>query len=228
MSLSRISLLTRISGTSSSRIQSSLRSRNQNVGNITSVSPYRHFSTAAGGKQRISLALYRQLLRWCDTTEDNVPLSYYIPPIFLQPPQIDEKTLRALADGSDSLKVKLSMFPPKTLVDSKKLACPIKNAADVKAFFRSIFRLNATESNVDMQKQRISLAFEAIKSLNELTGALVDLKKNSVEHTNREGVNFRVGEGKIQLGVREFVTKSRLSPPTHLLLLSGSFHSGKT
>ena len=218
MSLSRISRLTRNSGTSSSRIQSLPRSRNQNIGNITryssvsslvdtSVSHHCHFSTAAGGKQRVSIALYRQLLRWCDTTEGNVPLSFYIPPIFLQPPQIDEKSLSALADGSDSLRVNLSMFPSKTLVDSKKLACPIKNSADVRAFFRSIFRLNAAESSADMQKQRISLAFEAIKSLNELTEALADLKNNSQEHTNREGVNFRVGEGKILLGVREFVTK---------------------
>jgi hypothetical protein len=194
-------------------IQSSLRSRNQNAASVaSSVSPYRHLSTAAGGKQqRISLALYRQLLRWCDTTEDNVPLSFYIPPITLQPPQIDEKTLSALAAGTsdddddddDDKRVKLSMFPPNTLVDSKKLVSPITNAADVRAFFRSIFRVNATaeESSkvLDLQKQRISLAFEAIKSLNELTLSLADLKKNSQEHTNREGVNFRVGEGKILL-----------------------------
>jgi hypothetical protein len=127
-------------------------------------------------------------------------------------PQIDEKTLSALADGSDSLRVKLSMFPPNTVVDSKKLACPIKNSADVRAFFRSIFRLNAAESNADLQKQRISLAFEAIKSLNELTEALEDLKKNSEGRTNREGVNFRVGEGKILLGVRELVIKKGLAP----------------
>jgi hypothetical protein len=215
MSLSRISLLTRISGTGSSRAamlpSSLLRSRNQNVGNFittrcASVSHYRHFSTAArGGKQRIiALALYRQLLRWCDTTEDNVPLSFYIPPIYLQPPQIDEKTLSALADGKSesSSKVNLSMFPPNTLVDSKKLVCPIRNSAHVRAFFRSVFRLTAAESldtDADdmQQKQRISLAFEAIKSLNELTGALADLKNNSEQHTNREGVNFRVGDGKI-------------------------------
>jgi hypothetical protein len=163
----------------------------------------RQFASETAGKQRISLALYRQLLRWCDDTEDNVPLDYYIPPVYMKPPQIDEQSLRLLAAGDENSRVKASMFPPKSLIDEKHITCPVHTSADARSFLRAVFRLNAaTTTNPDDQKQRISLAFEGLKSLSELTQALEELKKNRETHMDRDNVTFRVGQGKLFVRAR--------------------------
>jgi hypothetical protein len=137
-------------------------------------------------------------------------LSIYVPPFGIQPPQVDEVALRSLAEvanrissdiGVEDLKVRVkpSMFPPNTVIQSHHLTCPIRNSADVRSFFRAIFRLNAGQTNPEAQKQHIAMAFEALKSLNELNEALDDLKRTRNSRMDRENVHFRVGQGRFAL-----------------------------
>jgi hypothetical protein len=147
-------------------------------------------------KDRITLALYRQLIDWSKSVEDDVPLSYFIPPVHLSPPQVDKKSLYLMAIGDKESRVKASLFPERTIVEENQLTIPIRNSSDVRKFFRGVFRLNAVSTNPDKQKQRISLAFEGLKSLNELSQALADLKEKRRKHIDRDDVRFRVGQGK--------------------------------
>jgi hypothetical protein len=153
----------------------------------------RFLSTQDPGKRRIVLALYRQMLRWCDETDSDIPLSGFIPPVYMTPPQLNENSLREMATNPES-SVAL-MFPPKTEVDETHLTCLIHNSAEAKSFLRGTFRLNSAPANPDKLKMRISLAFDGIKSLNALKLALVDLKAKLATHRDREGVEFRVGQG---------------------------------
>jgi hypothetical protein len=166
------------------------RSRQQ----LASVS--RQFTTGSENKARITLTLYRQLLEWTKSVEDDVPLSSFIPPIHMSPPQIDQTSLRLMATNDNNSRVDASIFPEGTIVKENQLTIPIRNASDVKNFFRGVFRLNSAPANPDKQKQRISLAFEGLKSLNELTQALEDFQRRRENHTDRENVAFRVGQGK--------------------------------
>jgi hypothetical protein len=169
-------------------------------------------SSSASKKQRVPLTLYRQLLRWCDDTEVGIPLSIYVPPFGIQPPQVDGLALRALAESANNnssdigvedstARVKPSMFPPNTVIQSHHLTCPIRNSADARSFFRAIFRLNAGQINPEARKQHIAMAFEALKSLNELNEALDDLKRTRNSRMDRENVRFRVGQGRFGLHV---------------------------
>jgi heat shock protein HspQ len=147
---------------------------------------------ATGTKQRISLALYRQLLRWCNETDDEVPLSFFVPPVYMSAPhQLDPRSLEALSEEE-----KTSRFPANSIIESNQITCPIHTSADAKTFFRAVFRLNRAPSDTadETQKQRITLAFEGIRSLNELSQGLATLKEKRAKHIVREGVDFRVGQ----------------------------------
>jgi hypothetical protein len=146
-------------------------------GTITSIGSRRQFATEKVGNQRIALALYRQVLRWCDSTEDHFPLSYFVPPIYLKPPQLDEERLRLLATGDDKLPVRPSMFPPQTKIEENQITCPIHSSDDIKSYARAVFRMNEGPTSPENQKERISAAFDGIKSLSELTGLLEKLKE---------------------------------------------------
>ena len=162
----------------------------------------RGFSNHHTGKARIALTLYRQLIAWCRETDNDIPLSHFIPPITLQPPRVEEQGLRFLAEAVvGSHRVKRSMFPSETTFHPNKLTSPILNSSDLLSFFRAIFRLNMVESNSEIQKQHISLAFDALRSLNELSDALNDLKTKREAHQNRENIEFRVGQGMGELAL---------------------------
>ena len=129
----------------------------------------RTFATdaASAGKQRIIITLYRQLLRWCDETQVEVPLSFYVPPVYLEPPKVDGQSLKLLASNSPDSPVPQSMLPSKSLIEENQLTVPIHSSSDARAFFRSVFRLNSRgtgdeENTEEIQKQRISLAFEGL------------------------------------------------------------------
>lgn len=153
-------------------------------------------ATSGAGKQRISLALYRQLLRWCHDTDDDVPLSSFVPPVYMTAPQqIEEHRLASLSEEE-----KVQWFPAHSIIESNHITCPIRNAVDAKKLFRAVFRLNRdpaaanSDDDADIQKQRITLAFEGIRSLNELSRGLQKLKYNRAKHVLRDNVEFRVGQ----------------------------------
>lgn len=156
------------------RLAQSLRKSNQ-----------RYLGTISESKSRITIALYRQLLGWSKSIDDDVPLSYYIPPVHLSPPQIDPKNLNSIKELA---------FPENTIVDDNQITVPIHKASDVRAFFRGVFRINSGPTNPDKLKQRISLAFDGLKSLNELSQAIDDLKTKQKNHIDRDNVKFRVGQ----------------------------------
>ena len=54
-------------------------------------------------RKRIVLMLYRQLLRWCDETDKDIPLSQSVPPIHLSPPQINSDSLKGLIESSGNI-----------------------------------------------------------------------------------------------------------------------------
>jgi hypothetical protein len=165
-----------------------------------SIAARRRFTLKGEGRSHIVLALYRQLLRWCDDTEDDLPLSYFIPPVYLKAPQIEEKNLQLLATGDSESRIKRSTFPSKASIDETQLTSPIHSSVDARSFFRGVFRLNAwAETDPANEKQRIGLAFEGLKSLNELTHALTDLKERRKRHVDRNNVEFRIGKGRIYI-----------------------------
>ncbi len=154
-----------------------------------SVVSHRQMSTESVDKQRISIALYRQLLRWCKETDDDIPLSYFVPPVHMTAPQIDVERLLLLT-GEEK-----SKFPANSIIETNQITCAIHNSLDARDFFRAVFRLNKAPTKDDkMKKQRVTLAFEGIRSLNELTQALKTLKQNRAKHVLRDGVEFRVGQ----------------------------------
>lgn len=166
-------------------------------------------SDAVDPHRRICKALYRQLLRWCDDTDQTVPLSKFIPPVHMKPPQIHPVSLRLVAqkDPASPLSrfASTDFFPPNALIKETELTVPLTNSADAKQFFRAIFRMNAypppetspssTFDSTTLRKEQVSLAFEGLKSLNEVSiqkiKILMDLR---AQHWDRTGVNFRVGQ----------------------------------
>lgn len=104
-------------------------------------------------------------------------------------PQIDVERLQLLTEEEKA------KFPPNSILQSNQITCPIHNSKDARDFFRAVFRLNkAVTNDATIQKQRVSLAFEGIRSLNELTQALKILKQNRAKHVLRDSVEFRVGQ----------------------------------
>jgi hemimethylated DNA binding protein len=146
-------------------------------------------ASEAAGKQRISLALYRQLLRWCIETDDDIPLSFFVPPVYMTEPHIDVVRLSTLSDEDKSI------FPANSILERNQITCPIHNSEDARRLFRAVFRLNrAPTDDAQVQKQRVTLAFEGIRSLNTLSQGLQALKQNRAKHVLRDGVSFRVGQ----------------------------------
>lgn len=145
-------------------------------------------------QKRISLALYRQLLRWCNETDKDIPLGAALPPIHFSPPQIDADSLKGMIE--DSANNHSTIFTPQTSVVNKSgiAVHVVPSSHEAKEIVKAIFRMNAATSNEQGRRDQVSLAFEWIKNLNELTHQLDEMKKRRQQHENREGVQFRVGQ----------------------------------
>ncbi|CAJ1954524.1 unnamed protein product [Cylindrotheca closterium] len=172
----------------------SLYLKHGTLANLLKKGESRRLLSQQDNQARITVALYRQLLQWSNSVKDDVPLNYYIPPVYLSPPRIDRDTLRLMSVKSGDSKVAASIFPKNTIVKDDQLVVPIRNSADVKKLFRGVFRLNSKPANPDKQKERISVAFDGLKSLNELSKALEDLGKEREKHLDRENVKYHVGQ----------------------------------
>lgn len=165
----------------------------------------RHVSSAPPSR-KIARTLYRQLLRWCRATDSNIPLVSIIPPIHLQAPeQIDLVRFQALAKGDrvytkeDDCTVQYaqSRLPRQTMYTSNGMTIPLHSIQDVSNVIHAVYRINSKELvdyNVEHQKQRITLAFEALKTLNELTTRIEVLQSRRQEHSNRDNVTFHIGQ----------------------------------
>jgi heat shock protein HspQ len=167
--------------------------------------------------RRICTVLYRQLLRWCDETDQMIPLSKFIPPIHMKPPNVHPTSLRLVATNDQTSPLARSYserdgkeyFPPNALIKETELTVPITNSVVAKQFFRAMFRMNAYPPPSDvsasssattcdisaMRKEQISFAFEGMRSLNEVSEKLLKiLQESRCERLDRTGVKFRVGQ----------------------------------
>ena len=179
-------------------------------------------SPVADGHKILTKTIYRQLLRWCASTGYDVPLSP-LPPLHLTPPTVDATSLRALAqayhqgDATDTTKGTngdertptqaqaqnlLRLLPRNTVLNERKLTLTLNNTAQVRDVTRLIYRLNSLQEETknimerDQQRnERVSLGFEALRSLNQLTDLLDERKEKREAHQDRTGVHYRVGQG---------------------------------
>ncbi len=91
-------------------------------------------------------------------------------------------------------------LPPNSIIEPNQLILPIENANHVKSATRVAYALNnftteeESKADAEQMKERVSLGFEVLKSLNQLSDALEARKKMREDHWDREGVAFRVGQ----------------------------------
>ncbi len=192
---------------------SSLRRKPSAIATFSSSSVVNNGDRQSSPHKRISLALYRQLLRWCDGTDKDIPLSQSVPPIHFSPPQINADSVAEIIQTSantsesktdndskssmDLLSSQYSrVFSPQTSEIKKSgiTVHSVPTSEDAKQIVKAIFRLNASTNDAQDRKEQVSFAFEWIKTLNELTHQLEEMKENRRKHQNREGVEFRVGQ----------------------------------
>lgn len=161
---------------------------------------------------RLSRALYRQLLQWCSTRQKidpSIPLSLLVAPVHLTAPaEVDSYRCELLAhnfyeerqsaspeEDADAADVRWArkLLPSRAQVKPTQLTAPIDSISDLKNLFGVIYRLNR-RGKTEYQKERITAAFEALKSLNQLTGGLDSIHSRREQHADRDGVKFRVGQ----------------------------------
>lgn len=166
----------------------------------------------------ISKTLYKQILKWTKETGEEVPFDP-IPPLTLAPPIIDKSSLEQLAlihqknqenesksNGDDDHHDKrrlMNLLPSNTMIESNQIIIPIENASSVHNVTRFVFNLNhhshhnssnQEEKDLSIIKDRVSLGFEVLKSLNQLSEMLDERKESRVQHQNRNGVLYHVGQ----------------------------------
>jgi hemimethylated DNA binding protein len=173
----------------------------------------------------ISLTLYRQLLRWCFALQKeefpNEIMEHFFPPLLLEAPhEIDPYRMELLYEASinaddptnasnDAIVVRraLGLLPKRTIYKRRFMTIPIRTVVDIKNCIRAFFRLNNVDlpnvehdrisySNLlDYQKKRRNMAFENLKSLNELySDDLVGLLESRSRHLDREHVQVWLGQ----------------------------------
>ena len=167
-------------------------------------------------KQKIlSKTLYKQILKWTSATGTAVPFDP-IPPLTLIPPRVDDSALETIArlhnhdhdeneDDALTLEEKhlstlVKSLPSSAIIEPSKLVIPIENAHHVKNATRLAYAMNnfseEARTDLDQIKSRVSLSFEVLKSLNQLSEMLETRKNVREEHRDRDGVLFHVGQGK--------------------------------
>eukprot|EP00534_Pseudo-nitzschia_fraudulenta_P005851 CAMPEP_0201177128 /NCGR_PEP_ID=MMETSP0851-20130426/106649_1 /ASSEMBLY_ACC=CAM_ASM_000631 /TAXON_ID=183588 /ORGANISM="Pseudo-nitzschia fraudulenta, Strain WWA7" /LENGTH=814 /DNA_ID=CAMNT_0047460667 /DNA_START=71 /DNA_END=2512 /DNA_ORIENTATION=- len=203
---------------SSFRRRSSRSSSARAAFSSSSVSGDNNNDKADSAHRRIAMTLYRQLLRWCDDTDQKIPLSQCFPPIHLSPPQINPESLKEQEEAmerktrdvvdiiintttnndndNDNKNLLASLFPSQTTVAKKTgiTVHSVRDSFDAKQIVQAVFRMNARTTNEQHKKDHLSTAFEWIKALNELTNQVEEMKTSRREHQNREGVRFRIGQ----------------------------------
>lgn len=160
--------------------------------------PSSRYLTSSSNNDRLGRNLYRQLIQWCRNTDNIIPLSSFVPPVTLKPPHVDQESLEKLSQQETAdWQYVSTLLPPNSKVQSHQMTVPILNSNDAANLFRVVFRMNnVQDASAEEYKQRISTAFEALKSLNQLTGGLKSLQQERERHLDRTGVLYRVGQGK--------------------------------
>ena len=182
-------------------------------------------------QKHLAKVIYRQILRWCDTMTYDVPFDP-TPPVTLGPPRIDQDALSKLtefrskndelvsqnyderiSEGHDFYQYINDLLPPNTVFHSngKMVTIPLNDAADLRSIIRVAYRLNSqtnedTISNNEYDqvlKDRVSLGFDVLRSLTDLSEVLEKRKKKRKRHFNRDGINYKVGQGMLQTFIKD-------------------------
>lgn len=157
----------------------------------------------------ISKTLYKQILRWTQYTGFHVPFDP-MPPLTLSHPLIDKESLLLLQqlqhpyekdenDIEHRIHTLFQNLPSTTIIDDSKIVIPIYNAKTVYDIIRFVYTINHhhnddNDTNISIIKDRISLGFEVLKSLNELSELLNERKEAHNHHQNRNGVLYHIGQ----------------------------------
>ncbi|GAX09532.1 hypothetical protein FisN_16Lh225 [Fistulifera solaris] len=155
-------------------------------------------TTAPATPSRVARTLYRHLLKWCRATDPALPLTQWLPPIYLRAPEeVEPYHLEMLAttDNSNDAAVQLARQTlPHAQFHKHHLVVPIMHSGDLRNFFRALFRINAyLPVEGSYQKKRIDNAFQALKSLNQLTSETIAPFAQQ-RRIDRTGVQFSVGQ----------------------------------
>jgi len=163
---------------------------------------------------RVPITLYRQLLAWSRRYRD-VPFTNPIPPVTLQGPQVNPVALKRLNDmrtfltqitGTDieeTIWKKIGSHPSNYALYNQDIEIKdnmitfpqMKDVTELQAVIKSIYWLNnegtikdcdtTDVDNNENTKAQISLAFEAIKSCNELSSGELDSRREKREFTEK-------------------------------------------
>jgi hemimethylated DNA binding protein len=156
-------------------------------------------------QQRMVKALYRQLIKWCQSAGDSkLPLTSFVPPIHMTSPgQIDGFRLELVAQKKAAANMVFldpvvervyNWIPPQSQVQTRHITIPIHSFDDLRQFFRFIFRMNQDAPSPEYQKERIDVTFESLRSLNEMRQSIEALKKQREKHLDRTNVQYKVGQ----------------------------------
>jgi len=139
-------------------------------------------------------------LRWCNDAEknfgSNAPLEA-VPPVHFEAGLLDEAGLARFVESDKSGKVPSSSLSYTVSSKNNQLTVPVHIVSDVKKLLKMVFRINSkapTSINPELQKERTSLAFDALRSLNALTERLESQKNLREDHLDREGVQYSIGQ----------------------------------
>lgn len=89
------------------------------------------------------------------------------------------------------------IVPAGSMVDEGMITMPAESVSDVRNVIRVAYGLNAAgghPSDAQVVRDRVHLAFEALKSLNELSRAIEDRQATRERNADREGVLYHVGQ----------------------------------
>ena len=153
---------------------------------------------ATAAPSRVSRTLYRHLLKWCRATDACLPLTQWLPPICLRAPEeVEPYHLEMLAttNNNNDPAVQLARHTLRQAQFHKHhLVVPVTHSGDLRNFFRVIFRINSyLPLEETYQKKRIDNAFQALKSLNQLSSETIAPFAQQ-RRIDRNGVHFSVGQ----------------------------------
>mmetsp|Transcript_29739 Transcript_29739/g.67156 ORF Transcript_29739/g.67156 Transcript_29739/m.67156 type:complete len:730 (+) Transcript_29739:142-2331(+) len=159
-------------------------------------------------KNRVPVMLYRQLLGWCRKYQE-VPFNP-LPPVTLEPPLVSASSLRRLCQmrailsnnkindhaasefgGNRHHPAYYALYGETVSVSSGLITFPeITSASQLRAIIRSVYWLNnhSSDSTEDVTaegrtKDQISLAFDALRSVNQLSSSELDSRQRKRDLT---------------------------------------------
>jgi hypothetical protein len=74
------------------------------------------------------------------------------------PSIVDQAALERLANGEDTFI--RSLLPSNAILEEHQMTVPVRNAGELRNFFRAIYRMNVSPTDAQTQTERVNMAFE--------------------------------------------------------------------